>query len=107
MAKLLAEPHMETPMSKSTSVMTGSALFASSVLGALALATAAAHAGPVAQPAGSEKCYGIAKAAKNDCGAGAHSCAGEATMNKDKASFVYLPVGACSKIAGASLTPGK
>ncbi len=94
-------------MQKSTSVIMGSALFASSVLGAWALAATTAHAGPVAQPAGSEKCYGIAKAGKNDCGAGAHSCAGQATINKDKASFVYLPAGACGKIAGASTTAGK
>ncbi|MGZ3273698.1 MAG: BufA1 family periplasmic bufferin-type metallophore [Caulobacteraceae bacterium] len=75
-------------------------------LGALALSTiaaAAANAQPVAQPAGSEKCYGIAKAAKNDCAAGAHSCAGQATKDMDKTSFVYLPKGACAKIAGGSL----
>lgn len=78
---------------------------AATVLGALALSTiaAAANAGPVAQPNGSEKCYGIAKAAKNDCAAGAHSCAGQATKDNDKTSFVYLPKGACAKIAGASL----
>jgi uncharacterized membrane protein len=83
---------------------------ASSLLGALALAAAlssAANAGPVEQPAGSEKCYGIAKASKNDCAAGAHSCAGQATKDLDKSSFVYLPVGACAKIAGASLKAGK
>jgi uncharacterized membrane protein len=76
------------------------------ILGALALSTlaaAAASAQPVAQPAGSEKCYGIAKAAKNDCAAGAHSCAGQSTKDMDKASFVYLPKGACAKIAGSSL----
>ena len=78
---------------------------ASAILGALALSTfaAAANAGPVAQPAGSEKCYGVAKAAKNDCAAGAHSCAGQATKDMDKTSFVYLPKGACAKIAGGSL----
>jgi uncharacterized membrane protein len=77
---------------------------ASSVLGALALAVAAqAHAGPVAQPAASEKCYGVAKASKNDCAAGAHSCAGQSTENFDKSSFVYLPKGACEKLAGGSL----
>ena len=79
---------------------------AATLLGALALsaiASAAANAGPVAQPAGSEKCYGIAKAAKNDCAAGAHSCAGQATKDMDKTSFVYLPKGACAKIAGGSL----
>ena len=75
------------------------------ILGAFALSTlaaAAAQAQPVAMPAGAEKCYGIAKAAKNDCGAGAHSCAGQATINKDKASFVYLPAGACGKLAGGA-----
>ena len=79
---------------------------AATLLGALALSTiaaAVANAQPVAQPAGSEKCYGIAKAAKNDCAAGAHSCAGQATKDNDKASFVYLPKGACAKIAGSSL----
>ena len=76
-------------------------------LGALALAAAIANAGPVAQPGGSEKCYGIAKAGKNDCAAGVHSCAGQSTKGSDKASFVYLPVGACSKIVDASTSPGK
>jgi uncharacterized membrane protein len=80
-------------------------LFQSSLLGSLALAAAIANAGPVDQPAGSEKCYGIAKAGKNDCAAGAHSCAGQSTRNADKASFVYLPVGACSKIVDASTSP--
>jgi len=76
------------------------------ILGAFALSTlaaAAAQAQPVAMPAGAEKCYGIAKAAKNDCAAGAHSCAGQATKDMDKTSFVYLPKGACGKIAGGSL----
>ena len=77
---------------------------ASLVLGALALASmlTSAYAQPVPQPEGTEKCYGIAKAGKNDCAAGAHSCAGQATRNGDKASFVYLPTGACSKIVGGS-----
>jgi len=80
------------------------------VVGGLALAAAlprTSQAGPVEQPSGSEKCYGIAKAGKNDCAAGAHSCAGQGTKNSDKDSFVYLPAGACSKIAGGSTSPGK
>jgi uncharacterized membrane protein len=79
-------------------------------VGGLALAAAlprTSHAGPVEQPSGSEKCYGIAKAGKNDCAAGAHSCAGQGTKNSDKDSFVYLPAGACSKITGGSTSPGK
>lgn len=52
----------------------------------------------------SEKCYGVAKAAKNDCAAGAHSCAGQATKDFDKASYVLVPGGVCAKLAGGSLT---
>jgi uncharacterized membrane protein len=91
-------------MTKSLSIATSSALLASSVLGALALAATAAHAAPVAQPSNSEKCYGVAKAGHNDCAAGIHSCAGQSTRNMDKSSFVYLPDGACGKLAGGSLT---
>jgi len=83
-----------------------SALAATSVLGALALAAAQAHAGPVAQPNGSEKCYGVAKAGKNDCAAGVHSCAGQSTKSFDKASFLYLPKGECAKLAGGSSKAG-
>jgi uncharacterized membrane protein len=51
-----------------------------------------------------EKCYGINRAAKNDCAEGAHSCAGQATRPRDPKSFVLLPAGDCSKIQGGSLT---
>lgn len=50
-----------------------------------------------------EKCYGINRVAKNDCAAGVHSCAGQATRARDPKSFVLLPAGACSKIQGGSL----
>jgi uncharacterized membrane protein len=83
------------------------ALAATSVLGLLALATVQAQAGPVAQPQGSEKCYGVAKAGRNDCAAGVHSCAATSNKSFDKASFVYLPKGACSKLAGGSLAPSR
>jgi uncharacterized membrane protein len=85
---------------------------ATSLLGALALSAALSSVAnaaptPTVQPSGSEKCFGIAKAGKNDCAAGTHSCTATSTMNGDKASFVYLPAGACAKIVGASTTPGK
>ena len=81
-------------------------IIAAGLLGAAALAVQASAA-PVAQPSGSEKCYGVAAAGKNDCAAGAHSCAGQSTKNMDKASFVFLPTGACSKLAGGSTMMGK
>jgi uncharacterized membrane protein len=52
-----------------------------------------------------EKCYGINRVAKNDCAAGVHSCAGQATRARDPKSFVLLPAGACSKIQGGSTQP--
>ncbi len=52
-----------------------------------------------------EKCYGINAVAKNDCAEGAHSCAGQATQARETKSFVMVPAGVCSKIAGGSLKP--
>jgi len=51
-----------------------------------------------------EKCYGINAVARSDCAAGAHSCAGQATVARDPKSYVVVPAGVCSKIAGGSLT---
>jgi uncharacterized membrane protein len=79
----------------------------STILGALALAAIQANAAPAAMKPGMEKCYGVAAAGKNDCAAGAHSCAGQSTKNFDKASFVELPAGVCSKLAGGSMMAGK
>jgi uncharacterized membrane protein len=72
----------------------------------LALTVTQATAADSMKPA-SEKCYGVSAAGKNDCAAGSHSCAGQSTKSFDKSSFVYLPAGACSKLAGGSTTPGK
>ena len=51
-------------------------------------------------------CYGINAAYKNDCAAGAHSCAGQASVPRDPKSFVLLPAGDCAKIQGGSLKAG-
>jgi uncharacterized membrane protein len=52
-----------------------------------------------------EKCFGVAKAGKNDCSSNksAHSCAGQATKNNDPMDFVAVPKGPCEKIAGGQL----
>lgn len=52
-----------------------------------------------------EQCFGVAKAGKNDCKAGAHDCAGKSTTDADPQSFVLLPKGTCEKVAGGSLQP--
>ena len=72
----------------------------SSLVGALALAATitAAHAGPVAQPAGSEKCYGVAMKGQNDCKAGMHDCKGMSTADYDGESFKLVPKGTCTSM---------
>jgi uncharacterized membrane protein len=80
----------------------------------IASALAAAVAGPalavVASAGGqepafkAEKCYGIAKAGKNDCAStGSSSCAGTSKVNGDPKAWLYVPVGYCDRIVGGSL----
>jgi uncharacterized membrane protein len=86
----------------------------SAMLGAAAMALVgnAAFAADSKMPMGkatadkpaAEKCYGVAKAGKNDCANGVHSCAGQATKDMDKSSFVEVPAGVCAKLAGGSPT---
>jgi uncharacterized membrane protein len=51
-----------------------------------------------------EKCYGIAKAGKNDCAdaKGAHSCAGQAKVNNSPSEWKYVAKGTCEKEGGSS-----
>ena len=75
------------------------------------LASSTSHAVPD-QPKFWEKCAGIAKNGKNDCGSldGKHSCAGMAKKDNDAQEWVYVPQGTCAKIVGgrvAKLKPAK
>jgi uncharacterized membrane protein len=80
---------------------------ASALAAALAApALVSAQAGPASEPAfKAEKCYGIAKAGKNDCQTATHSCAGTSTADAAGDSWIYLPAGTCEKVAGGSLEP--
>ena len=59
----------------------------------------------VAAAADMEKCYGVAKAGKNDCQTASSSCAGTAKEDRQADAFIALPKGSCEKIAGGSTTP--
>lgn len=83
-----------------------SALLSAAALVLAGTAAAAAATDNAMDKPAMEKCYGVNKAAKNDCAAGDHSCAGQATKSMDKASFVSVPAGLCAKLAGGSLTKG-
>jgi uncharacterized membrane protein len=80
-----------------------------SVVLAAAVGSLLALAGPVfaADDTNSEKCYGVAKAAKNDCAGAAHACAGQSTKDGNSKEFVKLPKGTCERLVGGSLSPGK
>jgi uncharacterized membrane protein len=52
-----------------------------------------------------EKCYGIAKAGKNDCAStGNNSCGGTSKLNSDPKAWIYVPEGYCERIVGGSKT---
>jgi uncharacterized membrane protein len=74
------------------------------VASALAAAMAAA-AVPVAHADDNEKCYGIARAGKNDCKTAAAACAGTSHTDAQDDAWIYVPVGTCEKIVGGSLSP--
>lgn len=67
-------------------------------------AASTAHAADKMAASSTQKCYGVNAAHKNDCKAGSHSCAGQDSKARDPSSFVIVPTGLCSKLAGGSLT---
>ena len=52
-----------------------------------------------------ERCYGAARASKNDCATTSSACSGTAKQDAQKDAWIYMPKGTCLKIAGTSLTP--
>jgi len=66
------------------------------------VATQNAIAGVPDAPANWEKCAGVSKAGKNDCGSfdGKHKCAGQAEHDNLDNEWVYVPEGTCTKIGG-------
>ena len=54
-----------------------------------------------------EKCFGVAKAGKNDCQTATSSCAGTSKKDAQKDAWLSVPKGVCEKIAGGSLTSSK
>ena len=80
----------------------------------LAIATAIAAVASVGvlslaqgQQVQSERCYGVAKATKNDCQTASSSCAGTSKMDGQSDAWIAVPKGTCDKIVGGSLMPKK
>ena len=76
------------------------------IAGALIAAIAAAGTAS-AQDAKTEKCYGIAKAGKNDCQTATSSCAGTSKKDGQTDAWLSVPAGVCAKINGGSLMSKK
>jgi uncharacterized membrane protein len=90
-------------------VKTSQLLIASAVAAVLALpALSSAQSGPAPKPKfEAEKCYGIAKAGKNDCQTANSSCAGTSKRDSQGDAWIYMPAGSCEKLVGASKQPKK
>ena len=83
-------------------------LIASSALASV-LALGLLDAASAADPAGKEKCFGIAKAGQNDCAnlSGTHSCAGQAKADMSADDWKYVAKGTCQKVGGKTLDEAK
>ena len=80
-------------------------LVASALAAALSIPVVA-KAGPAPQPKfEAEKCYGVAKAGKNDCQTANSSCAGTSRRDGQKDAWIYVPAGSCDKVVGGSTQP--
>lgn len=82
-------------MKKNAKLIVTSAIAGAVSLGLLALSETA-----LAKKGDMEKCYGVAKSGKNDCGTKKHACAGQATADNDPGEWVYVPKGTCEKVGG-------
>ena len=77
---------------------------ASALLAALATPLAAFAAPAPVPNFQAEKCYGVAKAGKNDCAGPAHACAGQSKMDAGGKEWIYVPKGTCERLSGGSVT---
>ncbi|UGQ47515.1 BufA1 family periplasmic bufferin-type metallophore [Massilia endophytica] len=82
------------------------ALIAAALAGVCAAASTTAAA---ASKADQEKCYGVAKAGANDCGAsdGAHSCSGQSKADNLPTDWKFVAKGSCEKMGGKTKPPAK
>ena len=70
----------------------------------LAVGISAAATQAVAAPGDNEKCAGVARAGKNDCGTSKTSCAGSIQTDRDTEAWIFVPKGTCEKIAGGTVS---
>jgi uncharacterized membrane protein len=67
------------------------------------LASSTAQAAGAVVCAEQERCFGIAKAGKNDCATSSSVCSSSAKQDNQKDVWIYVPKGMCLKVAGGTL----
>ena len=77
-------------------------LISSALAGLIALGAVTATSQAADDDKSTEKCYGVAKAGKNDCAAKGHSCAGQAKTDNDGKDWMHVPKGTCEKMGGST-----
>ena len=69
----------------------------------LAVGLAAGASQAFAAKGDTEKCAGIVKAGKNDCGTSKNACAGQVKTDNDAEAWINVPKGTCERIVGGRL----
>jgi len=81
-------------------------VFVASAMAAALSFALQASAQPAPKPTfEAEKCFGIAKAGKNDCQTANSSCAGTSKRDAQGDAWVYMPKGSCDRVVNGSLMP--
>lgn len=79
------------------------AVLGGALLVALATVQRYTHAlpgSPAAFASERERCYGVVRAGRNDCGTSVHACAGQAVRDAGADEWLSLPAGTCARIVG-------
>jgi uncharacterized membrane protein len=79
-------------------------LIASSLASLIAVSLSMAAGTAYAAKDDVEKCAGIVKAGKNDCGTSKSACAGTTKADRDSEAWISVPKGTCERIAGGMVT---
>jgi uncharacterized membrane protein len=70
----------------------------------VALGAASTTTAALAKKDDTEKCAGVVKAGKNDCGTSNSACAGTASVDRDPNAWILVPKGTCERIVGGHVT---
>jgi uncharacterized membrane protein len=83
--------------------MNNEQIIKTAIAGILALGVTATSTGVLAAKGDNEKCAGIVKAGKNDCGTSTNACAGQIKTDSNAEAWITLPKGACERITGGKV----